>query len=733
MKKLLLCTLLLSLVGFIQAQSIDEDFNSGMPSGWTTIDGGENDGTWYYEDGGFGLNGTNALSIDTYPGPAGDHLITPQYTVQAGDVVSFYANCSHTDYRDNLYVLVSHTGTEAADFTDTIAHIEELPNDYQQFKYDLTAQEFIAGGDQIYVALYTNSEGEYINLDNFVMGPPTELIYEEFSDSIPEGWTVIDEGSNINTWTDTSELGYNDSPCLWVDCFESGLPNDGACDDWLITPKFSVRQGDYLSFWGFGGYYSDATGALYDTIFVKISKTGVEKADFTIKADTVAMTENDGFQKMSWLLTDIENVAAGDQIHVALHARSNGSKIYLDNFRVGQYVPPQFTDIHATSDTSVAVVYDVPVTDKDLNLPNIKLQGSDGTLTFESYQIDPANDKVVHYTGASAAMSPDNEVDTLINSALEDSIAFYSGILPLSYASLTNPDGTLISDGPTATFKGIVTFINGIGDRVWLNDAAGAHHGINTYQSSGVLADSVNVGDEVLVYGSMSPFANQTEIYPADYLATLSTGNDLFDPTVVTGADIDSSLQADTDPAEKYEGTLLQVDSAEVLEYVSVEPSQGDTLHYFVCDDGEGKFLVGDYYRLDIYTGEMSESTMEVGKKYRITGILINRGGDYMLAPRYEADMSEQQEPVGMEEEVGQPALEVYPNPVVNHLRIEAKQRFDRIVIYNAIGQRVEQIAPEARKHLTLDTGGMKEGVYFITFEKDGEVQQTRRIIKRSQ
>lgn len=725
MKKLLLLTLMLSIGGFAFAQTIDEDFNSGFPSGWTTIDGGSNDGTWYYDDGGFAYNGTNGISLSTYPGPASDHLITPQYQVQAGDVLAFYINCSSSSYPDNLHVLISKTGTEAADFTDTIEYVPELSTDWTRYEYNLTDQDFIAAGDQIYVALYSDSEGDYINLDNFLLGERTELIYEEFTDSIPEGWTVIDEGTNTNTWTDTSELGYNDSPCLWVDCYDGDLPNAGACDDWLITPQFEVRQGDYLSFWAYGGYFS---GEIYDTIFVKISKTGVQKADFTIAADTVALLNEADFIKFSWLLTDIQNVDAGDQIHVGLHARSNGSRIWLDNFRVGQYVPPKFTEVYSVSETAIDVWYDIAVTDGDMALGDIKLQGNDGTISFDGYEIDANNNKLVHFTGASANMTGDNTADTLINTSVEDSLAFYSGILPLGYLSLTNPEGTLINDGPAATFKGIVSFINDNGERVWLNDDAGAHHGVNTYQSGSSLADSVSVGDEVLVYGNMSAYDNQTEIYPAYYLTTLSTGNDLFDPTVVTGADIDSTLESDSDPAEQYEGTLLMIDSAEVKEFVSMEPEDGDTLYYYVCNDGEADFVVGHYNRFGIYTGDFTQQPMEVGEMYKITGILINRGGRYLLAPRYEADMSVIEE-TGYED-LEDAGIEMYPNPMTSRLIIETDQPADRITLFNAIGQQVRVIHPQGESRITINTGELKHGVYFVTFEQDGRVIETGKVIK---
>jgi hypothetical protein len=205
MKKVLLSLFLLAFAGFAFGQvNLYENFNESMPSNWTTIDGGSNDATWYYEEGGYGMNGTNEMSIETYPGPASDHLISPQITVNSGDKMSFYASCTDSQYRDNLHILVSTTGNTAGDFTDTLDYIDELPTSFTKFEYDLNAY----AGQQVYIAFYTDSEGEYINFDNFkVAQPGTYLFMNAFSKSDDAIDFVLDDSASSVTAADYKLTG----------------------------------------------------------------------------------------------------------------------------------------------------------------------------------------------------------------------------------------------------------------------------------------------------------------------------------------------------------------------------------------------------------------------------------------------------------------------------------------------------------------------------------------------
>ncbi len=700
------------------AQAINEDFNDGWPDGWTTIDNGDNEGTWAWNDQ-YGIDGTGCADLDTWDGDlpnsgqADDWMITPQVTVEDGDMVSFYAVCS-ADYPDEISVMVSKGDASVDDFTIALVENMELTGDYVKYEYSLTDNPDINAGDDIYVAIHCNSNGSWVDVDDFYLGPTMATLFETFENGIPENWTTVDGGANEGTWDTVSDGGLEESAAAWVDCYDPG-----PSDDWLMTHQVTIAEGDYLSFWVDMGYEE-----FHDTLYVRISTASNAVEDFTVEVDDIITTTAD-YTKFNYNLADVEGVSAGDAVYVGFHAASWGSKIWLDNVRMGAYQPPVFNEAYAMSETELVVMYDIEVTEGDINLADIELDNGDEIITFSGYSIDPNDAKKVHLTGASSNMVGDNVLDILKNTAFEYEVEFYAGILPLTYTSITNPDGDLIYDGPMGTFKGIVTYKNDDGSRVWLSDAEGAHHSVNTYQSGGSLADSVNIGDEVLVYGALSPYENQTEIYPASYITTLSSGNSLFPATLVEGSDIAADNAADEDPAEMYEGVLISVEDAVVQEMIEeFVLDNSDTITVALCNDGEANFYVGD--NLGIYNGEFTTSSMNVGSTYNVTGILVNKGGKYVVAPRLEADLSEV---TGLSEVEEEAVLKAYPNPVSDYLNIEANQEVNRVVVFNARGERV--LSKDISGTTEVNMKSLQGGVYFVRFFNDDEWIQTSRIVKR--
>ena len=698
---------------------IDENFNDGWPDGWTTIDNGDNEGTWSYVEE-YGVDGTGCAELDSYEsdlpnsGQADDWMITPQFTVTEGAMIHFDAHCS-ADWPDEISVMVSKAGTAEEDFTVAVVENMELTGEYTSYDYSITDLAEVSEGDQIYVGIHCNTNGSYVDVDNFFAGASAtgEGFEEDFNDGLPENWTIVNEGNNDSTWMAVDSVGIDETMCAYVDCYDPG-----PSDDWMITHQVMLSEGDFFSFWADMGY-----NEFHDTLMVRMSKNTNAIEDFDIVVDSIITTTED-FAKFNYPISEIDGVAAGDEVYIALHAASWGSQIYVDNVRLGGYIPPEFVEAYAVSDSELDVVYDISVTTGDINLADIELDANGETITFSDFTIDANNDKLVHFTGASASMVADNEVDTLTNAEVDSEVAFYAGVLPLSYLSLTNPDGHLIADGPTGTFTGIVTYINETGSRVWINDEAGAHHGINTYQDGTSLADTVNVGDEIMVYGSMSPYENQTEIFPATYIKTISDGNPMFDATEIGGNDISIDIEPDTDPGEQYEGTLVKIDTAVTVSYIEkLALNNSDTIAAWECTNNDATFYVGDY--LGIFTGDIS-SFMVVDNYYRIKGYVVNKGGYYIIVPRFEADAAEL---VGIPEIDQEKVASVYPNPVNDHLIIESAENIDHVVIYNVAGEQVRRVSMKNQSN--LDTSKLRPGVYFIRMFNNNEWIQTSRVVKR--
>lgn len=164
MKKLFTILMLCFAVFAVNAQFIlQEDFENGLPTGWTNID---NDGDTYSWDadywpalGDFGNNeSAGVIASASYINDIGalhpdNWLITPAIALEAGSasILNFYAG--NYGYDEPLEVLVSTTGATVAAFTDPAIASYNVTNDvtedgYTQYSVNLSAY----AGQTIYIA-----------------------------------------------------------------------------------------------------------------------------------------------------------------------------------------------------------------------------------------------------------------------------------------------------------------------------------------------------------------------------------------------------------------------------------------------------------------------------------------------------------------------------------------------------------------------------------------------------
>jgi hypothetical protein len=438
---------------------------------------------------------------------------------------------------------------------------------------------------------------------SFASGQDTTL-FEDFNTELPSSWTTINNG-NDTTWTYLSDVGLNSSGGIDLDTYPD------AADDWLITPQFSVNQGDLVSFYG------RCSGDYPDTISVKISKSGTTASDFTVKADSMELTGD--YVKYTYDLTSLNGISVGDNVYVGIHCQSNGSYVNIDNFKVAPYQFPGLTEAYNLDKNTLNVVYDGEVATDSITVDDYKLVSGADTITFGNYTIDDSNNKLVHLTDASAEMIGDNVLDTL--HFKETQYVFYAGLTPIEYTSLTNPDGTM-QTGYNATYTGIVTETNHDKYRVWLADGPGAHNSINT---SGTTLSSVNVGDSIIIYGEFSPYNNQSEIYKPTFVKTISEDNGLYDPVTISAGDLDISIAPDTDPAEKYEGSLVK------LENVKVDKWDG-SYYFYASTTSNDTVRIGD--RFGIFDRGFDDNALNTGEHYTLKGLVVGRDAEYQINPR---------------------------------------------------------------------------------------------------
>lgn len=441
-------------------------------------------------------------------------------------------------------------------------------------------------------------------------------LYENFNDELPAEWTTVDHGYNPGTWEYTDQYGFNGSGGVTIDTYDSGSTEDGRADDWLISPRITVADGDVLSFW------ANCSGSYPDEISIQVSTNTTDTTDFTevIAKDTVLTGE---YTKYEFVLTDLAGVSDGNQIYIGIHTTSNGSYINLDNFKVAQ--PGSFLMMtgYAINSDAIDVAFDDSLS--TVNAADFELIGSE-TVTFGSATIDSENKTLVHFTGATASMSGDNVLDTLVNNAIVDSIMFYAGITPVSFTNNANSGGT-VNESNIATYTGKVSASDGDNELI-VADAAGAYNGVHLY---GVDAASYSLGDTLTFYGVLSPYYGQTELYNPTIINSAASVQGPYPATIITPADIDTSITQDTNPAEQFENVLV------TLEDVTIDSYDAGT-GYFYATDGSDVFRIGSD-AVNLYDGTFDETVLQVGSVYDITGIVVGMDGDYHVVPRHMNDL----------------------------------------------------------------------------------------------
>lgn len=722
MKKLLLSFVAFSFTAMIMAQALSlpftEDFESStlIPETFTLINVDGNTPASANEnlaDSAFVVEYSSvfesyiALGVSYYDPDAGadDWLILPKLALTNNPVLSWKAVSltSSGNYPDSYEVLVSTTDTETASFTKVFEVEEESSlaaggEGIQRRTLDLSAY----AGQEVYIAfrLMTPSPGgDRLGIDDIRV---EEMLMVDFENGIPENWTIIDANADDRTWDQDDYDPFNGEFNASLDTYEDGETTD----DWMITNKITVTADYELTF-----YAQSSSDTYKDDLYIKASKTGVAAADFTIEVASIVEAEA-AWTKYTYVLSENADLEAGDEIYIGFYSNSEGSYLNVDDVRYGALVPPAIVRAYAISETAVDVVFDVEITDA-MNAADFALSGT-ADITFTEATIDADDASIIHLTGASENMAGDITVDNIAWG--ESSFDFYAGIMPLNFTSLTNDGGYMEADEYYATFTGIVHAVNDDTSRVWFADADGAHHSVNSYDLN---VDEIALGDEILIYGKLSPYENQTEVYPAYMIEIVSSDNTIFGPMDLTAADILSTTAADTDPAEKYEGVLATITNVEILQW--------DGAFFVGSDDGgTNTFYIGN--TMYAFNGTFDETSMSTDDVYTITGVVVNKDGYYAINPRGEDDLMVT---TSVETEIDEITdTKVYPVPARERLNLENVADFDKVVVINMIG--IEMIEKRVENNrMELNISELPNGMYMIGFYKGDRIVEVKQVAKR--
>jgi hypothetical protein len=373
----------------------------------------------------------------------------------------------------------------------------------------------------------------------------------------------------------------------------TGGPADSNGDDniFLIDP-----DGNTVDFFGRAG--EDGSG------------TDHEFEDGRAERKSTVTTGNPTFDPAEW---DIDNDSGGGDgpIDAPDGFDPNVWFSYTDPVSL-----PTITSSYSISLTEIQIKYNQDLT--SVNAADYSVLGSTG-ITISTAEIDASDASIVKLT-TSVEVYGDAVLDTLIDSANSDSVVFYVGGTSISFLNTNNPDGTLLN-GFTASFKAIVS-ANDAFNNVWISDTAGAYSGILIYDYD--FDGEVNVGDEIMLTATRTTYNNLSELKNPELIQIVSTGNAPYGPSLIAGADLDMTLAADTDPAEKWEGQLVKIADAKVLSFSASD-------YEYTCSDDNGatSFKVGsevDY--------QLQNVAMDVGSTYDIVGVVDYNSGEYRINPR---------------------------------------------------------------------------------------------------
>ena len=429
---------------------------------------------------------------------------------------------------------------------------------------------------------------------------------------------------------------------------------------------YDVTEGDEITVQGTIAFFNGLTQMVVDTVIVV--STGNALIDPTV---VTALSEDTESQ-----LVTIENVSLVDP----------GQWQTSGSFNVDLTDGTNNYQIRIDSDTDIS---GMNAPEGVFNVTGLGGQFDNSEPYDEGYQLFPRYVQDIDPYNTSETQFPDY------------TIAEVTG---------NDADGNPDSLGVNCTLTGVVYGINYRPGGLQFTLIDENNDGIHVFSNSDDLGYTVVEGEEVAVQGSIGFFNGLTELIPVE-VTVLSTGNTLFDPTVVT------ALGEDT------ESQLVRINGLTL-----VDPLQWQTSGSFNVDltDGTNTYQM----RIDNDTDIIGTGAPD------FTFDLIGLGGQfdsdapydegYQIFPRYLTDIimvtGVGEEHLGIE-------LDIYPNPTSDLLRISSEVQLDQVQLFNTFGQEVTNLVPNATT-IDLDMKALPQGVYVLRVVLEGRSWATQ-IVKQ--
>jgi hypothetical protein len=396
--------------------------------------------------------------------------------------------------------------------------------------------------------------------------------------------------------------------------------------------------------------------------------------------------------------------------------------------------PPSVISAYPTSNTSMEVVFDVPLEETSAEYTgNYSLQS---TVSITSATLDLVDSLIVTLTTGPQPTALRDSItvcDVLSGGGTPmvgcQTLGFRAGVTPISTIQ-TPTDTTDASpmDGERVTLTGIIVNADSVynGPFFMQTKEGGPWNGIYIYAFP---QDPYDVGDSVVVSGFVQEYYNWTEISGVDYIEWAGTDVSFTGPMVVTPNQIRTSSAT----AESYESVFIQMDSVEVFTYL-------DGVGEWTCGIGSDTVAVGDftcaYNPCYDYPG--------CGSWIKIKGPIRYHYSEFKIEPRENSDI-EVLVPctsgVEGDEKLALRLAQNAPNPFVGETMIKfsvPRKMNVKLSVYDISGRLVRTVAEgdmDAGEHSFAWDGrdgsarSVSPGIYFLRMSTPERSLQKKMVL----
>lgn len=229
----------------IIAQGWCESFDSDSPTQqcWTVLNSNADFTSWNMDDTDQPANGDESASINTdfNGGANNDWLITPLISLTGNEVLTFAYSVLSSFEPNDFEVLLSTTGLNPADFTDTLMYLDSYSNiDYQDTSINLSA---FSGN--VYVAFHIPNGGldgwvlyiDDVCVDICIPAAGTDGMIDVCRlDTTLDLNTVITQGETNGVWKFTP----NQTAISGSDLTLSAIPNGTFTAEYIVTTSCTM-------------------------------------------------------------------------------------------------------------------------------------------------------------------------------------------------------------------------------------------------------------------------------------------------------------------------------------------------------------------------------------------------------------------------------------------------------------------------------------------------------------